>query len=398
MPDPGRSLHDLIEASLRPVDVDAIVATRRSRRARRRAALGLLLVALVVGAATAVALRPRSPRTTHVEAAAPPSRAVPTSVRPSTRVTAEMFKAVSASFVSSERGWLLETAGRRFRVLRTNDGGATWKVVSATDGAIASRDTSPRIRFADESLGFVYGGDEIFATRDGGGYWTRLATPFASIQALEVARGTVDVIAWYRNGRPFGPWLWSTPVAHVAWHVEPVLLPVGAGPVPEQQLVLTHGAGWILNQDRMMGRGARRPKDGPWTTWQPECQGSGTITASSASDVVVSCTEGLWTGPRVTKTLDFSHDGGVTFARRTAPTAGDVMSPDARTAVVADGSTVRRTSDEGHTWRVVYHVVNGSDQVLDLGFTTDTQGFIVYRDSGLLMTYDAGATWTHPTP
>ena len=31
----------------------------------------------------------------------------------------------------------------------------------------------------------------------------------------------------------------------------------------------------------------------------------------------------------------------------------------------------------------------------DIGFTTATQGFVIFFNGPMLMTYDAGATWQH---
>jgi photosystem II stability/assembly factor-like uncharacterized protein len=70
--------------------------------------------------------------------------------------------------------------------------------------------------------------------------------------------------------------------------------------------------------------------------------------------------------------------------------------PSAHVVVDAADGRVLRSTDDARTWRVVVGRVSragGSDAVRDLGFTTTTQGFVVYDHAGMLMTRDAGKTW-----
>ena len=92
-----------------------------------------------------------------------------------------------------------------------------------------------------------------------------------------------------------------------------ISLSVGAGPVPSAQLVLAGDRGWILTVNRTVGDGARLT-NGTWQSWNPPCEetnGPAYLAASTATDVIAACEEGVygshdlkngerkWTGTRV---------------------------------------------------------------------------------------------------
>jgi photosystem II stability/assembly factor-like uncharacterized protein len=151
--------------------------------------------------------------------------------------------------------------------------------------------------------------------------------------------------------------------------------------------------------NRTVIAGARLDGSNKWATWTPPCRhefGPAYLSASTATDLVASCDEGVWGGTfsGITPTVWFSHDGGSTFARKTAPVFGPVLSPAARTAVVVGQGAIERTTDGGATWSVVGHVPAGN--TTDEGFTTSTQGFVI-TGGQMLVTRDAGATWQPAT-
>src|SRR6185369_16762178 len=117
------------------------------------------------------------------------------------------------------------------------------------------------------------------------------------------------------------------------------------------------------------------------------------------------CSPGFAT-PSTTTYIEFSHDGGTTFARRTAPAgrfgAGGPLTPDAHTAVIGQGVNLQRTTDDGATWTVVLHDehellgqrdTSGYATLVDFGFTTEKEGFVVTDGGSMLMTFDAGVSW-----
>jgi hypothetical protein len=164
-----------------------------------------------------------------------------------------------------------------------------------------------------------------------------------------------------------------------------------------QQLVLTDGTGWMINLDRTVISGARRSGSSGWSQWTPPCQqveGPAELSASSSTDLVALCDEHVWGGGPIASAVEFSHDGGASFRRRAAPAYGLLASPNPSTAVIVDGRTVWRTTDEGSAWNVVGRPGEaGGDSAVEVGFTTPTQGFLVEGRGGMFMTRDGGASW-----
>jgi hypothetical protein len=153
----------------------------------------------------------------------------------------------------------------------------------------------------------------------------------------------------------------------------------------------------VLDVMRTVIAGGRLSPGSDWAKWNPPClgvEGPAYLAASTSSDVVADCDEGVWGGnyPKVTATVYFSHDGGLTFQRHLAPGFGAVASPSPTTAVIATTSGLKRTTDGGVTW---LSVLGGSQGfgASDIGFTTGTQGFVIFENGPMFMTYDAGATW-----
>jgi photosystem II stability/assembly factor-like uncharacterized protein len=314
-----------------------------------------------------------------------------TTTQPATTTTPvgpSAFKAFSASFVASDHGWALTNGP----VEETTDGGRTWQRVGSMGGRFHGR-----IRFADATHGFAFTDSQLMATTDGGASWGVVDAPFTQVYDLAVSRGTVYVVSFESSGQPAFR-IWSSPVGDaLLWTEDPLVIPPGAGPVPTVQLVFSGDRGWLVQVDRVVVNGAQMASDGTWTAWTPPCGNAGGaafLAASSPTDLVASCEEGTFTGPRVTHAISFSHDGGQTFTRQGAPESGLVATPNGTTAVITGRAGVERSTDSGVTWHGVFDF--GGDAA-DLGFTTPTQGFIVFSNGTMLMTHDAGATWQEVT-
>lgn len=331
------------------------------------------------------------------------------------------FRPISVTFVSADDGWVLGSApcaaGRCPAIARTRDGGKTWTNIPApgtTIGTTGQQDTNARgiagLRFATARDGWAFGPD-LWATHDGGVTWKRLDPfPGGAIVALASARGTVHAVA-YDGDHDYR--IASAPIAGDAWTVSPLSVPVGGGPVPAIQLVLSGDAGWVLENDRVSVEGARLVGTA-WRAWDPACfdeTGAAYLAASSAANVVAACDLGVWGPPPAGTTagghLYVSHDGGVTFAK-TSPTMpfalGQVVAtPGTSTIVVAGsiGSTryLEGSFDGGKTWAAVHDA--GTADLSELGFTTTEQGVAITTASSgashLLMTRDGGHTWTPVT-
>ena len=222
----------------------------------------------------------------------------------------------------------------------------------------------------------------------------------AEIVALETARGTVHAVVL--DGQDYR--VASSPVGADDFRLSAVRVPVGAGPVPSVQLVLSGVAGWLIENDRTVVGGARLV-NGAWVAWQPPCAdvvGPAFLAASSPTELAAACDVGLW-GTSTGDHLYLSHDGGSTFVESGAAVplqmAAQVASASPSVIVVggsdATGAVLVATFDGGRTWTIVARL--GAVTIADLGFTTAAQGVVITAPAGgpasLLMTRDGGRTW-----
>ena len=331
------------------------------------------------------------------------------------------FRPMSVTFISADEGWVLGSAlcatGRCPAIARTIDGGRTWTSSGAPATKIGEQpavDVSGAgvtgLRFADARDGWAFG-PELWATHDGGTTWRRLdVLPHGAVVALESARGTVHAVA-YDGAQDYR--IASAPVGDDGWTISALKVPVGGGPVPVIQLVLSGDAGWVLENDRVVVDGARL-EAGNWRSWKPPCadlEAQAVIDASSATDLVAACDLGVWASPPAGTTpgdhLYVSHDRGATFTRTgvVSPllSAWAVATPERSKVLVAgdglNGPTLVASFDDGATWAATLRLDNGGFN--DLGFTTPTQGVVVTTAVGgaskLYMTRDGGRTWSAVT-
>lgn len=328
------------------------------------------------------------------------------------------FRPMSVTFVSSADGWVLGSApcasGRCPVIAHTLDGGRTWTRIPAPTTTLGGLpDVGGRgiagLRFANARDGWAFGPD-LWATHDGGITWSRLdVLANGTVVALETARGSVHAV--FTVAPPADAVTFkvaSSPTGTDDWSVAAVAIPVGAGPVPAIQLVLSGDAGWILQNDRVVENGARLVA-GTWRTWQPVCAdvvGPAFIGASSASDLVAVCDVGLWSTP-AGEHLFVSRDAGVSFAETRIGTsldqAASLATPDRSTIVIAGfdpkGWLLVGSFDAGRTWSDL--IVARPGALTDLGFTTTKQGVVISTAEGgasqLLMTRDGGKVWSAVT-
>lgn len=346
------------------------------------------------------------------------------------------FEPASVTFVSADLGWVLGTAtcagSPCAAIVRTTDGGRTWASIPAPDAPItpgrseggSTGVSGPagvgRLRFANALDGWAFG-PALFATHDGGATWHRVMLPGAAadaeVMALETSAGLVH--AAYFDGASSVVRIATSPVGGDAWTVSPTTMPVGAGPVPQAQIVLRGTAGWLVEVDRTVVGGARLVA-GEWQAWQPPCvdlAGPATLAAASEWELVAACDVGLWSTPKGVH-LWVSMDAGASFIEAAAQppvfSVDGVGAPSASSTVVAGslsgiGSALVASFDGGRTWDAVY-VLEGAASVSDLGFTDlgfATAGLGVaittslstsgVGDAHLIMTRDGGRTWSEVT-
>jgi photosystem II stability/assembly factor-like uncharacterized protein len=128
-----------------------------------------------------------------------------------------------------------------------------------------------------------------------------------------------------------------------------------------------------------------------------------TLAASTATDVVAFCDEGLWNDRPQADRAYASVDSGSAFHQ--VPTPVPVQGPDGASApaprVWAIGGSdsdsrgvLLMTADGGRTWKTVDREDVG-EAWADLGFTSSRQGVVISQGKvgRLLMTADGGQTW-----
>ena len=177
------------------------------------------------------------------------------------------FEPASVTFVSADAGWVLGTgtcaSGPCAAMARTGDGGTTWSPAPAPPAVVVGGPGQGAsgisgLRFANLQDGWAYG-PNLWATHDGGTTWARVTIPGlaanAPVFALETAGGIVH--AAVLDGGNFR--VASSPVAGDNWTVSPVQVPVGAGPVPAVQLVLSGAAGWLVRTTGRSSEGHASP-------------------------------------------------------------------------------------------------------------------------------------------
>ena len=334
---------------------------------------------------------------------------------------------MSVTFASANTGWVLGTvpsgSGAKLAVAHTTDGGITW---ATSPAPVATFDNGARnlaiIRFADARNGWITAPvtttrsgplpSALWSTHDGGASWQQVVVPGGGhVTALEASGGVFQLAELATTGSDAtGVFLYSAAATSDSWVRSATSLPTGAGPVASAQLTLQGARGWAIEVDRTVGAGARLTS-GVWVPWTAPCtdaNGSASIAASSTTELVALCHEGVW-GPPPTGTttgpwLFDSSDGGSHFSTvgaipTTAAGAGAyslATPPGEPQVVVVGGSGLVATFDGGHTWKTVYGASAG--QVRVVAFTTATQGVAVVTrgtdPSTLLMTRDGGAAWS----
>lgn len=411
------------------------------RVARAQGAVRVVLARTVVAVLSVVAMALVGCGAGTPRSATAPSTSAPTSVVPSTSLAPSSspapssskapqppptsgpkggpvpagFVPVSVTFVSLVAGWVLGTAPCASppctSLVRTNDAGKTWVGIPAPRVALDGNQPGGvrRVRFADADNGWAFG-PELWATHDGGSHWSKTTlpgvAPDAPISDLQAANGTVHA-AVLDAGRVS---IESSAVASEAWKKSPTTVELGAGPVPQAQIVLQGSTGWLLEVNRTVISGARL-SGGQWVPWAPPCAdvgGPAHLAASTPSDIVAICDEGIWAGGPRAERAYLSADAGATFRQTAVPLPIACCVAVAATArpgtVVSAGSmedgtaVLLATFDQGATWAPAYRGP-GRQSWGDLGFTSAAQGVAITRTSDgqsgtLLMTFDGGHTWT----
>lgn len=397
----------------------------RRRRQRRLTALftAVAFVAAVGGVATwqlrAPAGKTRLTTQTPASHRSPfkefhAARPKPNAKKPTTS-TSELpagFEPASATFVTPTSAWVLGTdrhcVASPCTVMARTTNGNVWTSVPAPPDALPATSGAPGagisgVRFANPKDGWAFGPD-LWATHDGGRGWTLTTLPGDdSVIDLEADPQTVWVLAaTYSPSTGYGsPQLFESPAGSNDFRVVSGAT-FGAGTAVS--LAVSGQTAWLAGPGQLVATtsgGSLQARTDPCaTSTAPQLSAFGDL------DLVVACSS-KGTGGSVTEQVFLSTNGGNSYAKLSAPPGGgkvDGVTTNGSTVVVATSSPGASVlyADAGRGWQAVYSAPGGADLV-DLGFTTATQGVVIVgrpgadRATTMLLSRDGGLHWSRVT-
>jgi hypothetical protein len=329
--------------------------------------------------------------------------------------------AASVTFVSPDEAFVLGTAPCSHTpctsIVRTLNRGASWRGLPAPVVPLGQPANGPGaavwgIRFATPSHGFVFG-TGLWETTDGGEHWAKATSPSGSILSLEVIDGqllalTAPCSAQSGCGtatlmrRPAGGGAWqSVAQLHVSGST-------GTGDLIATQArvaAILNGTSVVVTADGGMTT-AEEPT--PCTTQAVAYATSVAVTGPESLALLCS---GQGAMGSVDKTVYVSSDLGQHWTKAgVPPRGGDPISlagatPSQLVVSAASGASwLYYSGNSAARWGSAYEVGDGGAGFNDLGFTTTTDGVVVYgpavtdgngqgRPGKLLLTRNGGASW-----
>ena len=329
------------------------------------------------------------------------------------------FRAQSATFVSSDQGWVLGSApcatAPCTAVVRTSDDGGSWAGIPApTDGLENPRSGSTvptgvsEIRFADNLNGWVFGPD-LWSTHDGGEMWSHTTSgPGAQrVVDLESSGGFVYVATEQctvqESSCPGELWR-SSDATDAFQKVATFNLAPEVG-YTGSILAIHDTTGYVVIAATVGAIGAPAlyvTANG--TTWSPEpnpCPADlGEISVAPVDTVrAAMLCSGQGAAGSSTKEVLATSDGGHSWVPEgSAPPSGDggaLSAASVSTLAIATSSAatqIYRSVNGGTTWSTPLSLNDGGEGWGDFGFTDSTHGFAVHAPIGRYQPASAGAT------
>jgi hypothetical protein len=305
-------------------------------------------------------------------------------------------------------------------ILRTLNRGGTWQGLPAPVVPLGQPENTTGsavwgIRFATPSIGFVYG-NGLWETTDGGEHWAKVAAPGGSIVSLEVIDG--QVLALTAACRPASGsgcsrdgTLARRPLAGGSWQVT-ATVSIGYS-VDQAELIATQArVAAVLDGTSVLvtanGGLSTVTHAAPCATEGVSAPAA--IAVTGPDGLALECAGGAAAGS-VGKTVYVSDDLGAHWTRAGSPGSGgdpDGLSAGSAAQLVAGAasgaSILYYSGDGGAKWSTAFFAGDGGLGFNDLGFTTATDGVVVYgpvqsdnnaegRPGRLLLTSNGGASW-----
>lgn len=327
------------------------------------------------------------------------------------------FAATSVTFVSTQEAFVLGTApcakAPCTSILRTLDRGVSWNGLPAPVvplGDAQAGTDSPAvwgIRFASPEVGFVFG-NGLWETTDGGEQWAAAASPAGSIKSLEVIDGQVlaltDVCTG-NGGCALSGNLVRRPLSGGSWQQVASVSEPGSIATQARVAAVLDGGSVIVTANGGLSTATRAT---PCTGG--ELSAAAAVTVTGGNGLALECAGDAAAGS-VDKTVYVSDDLGASWQKAGSPSRGgdpeslSAGSPAQLVAAAASGASMLYYSgDGGAQWSTAYYAGDGGLGFNDLGFTTATDGVVVYapvlsdsneegRPGKLLLTSNGGASW-----
>lgn len=309
------------------------------------------------------------------------------------------FRPLSVTFISTSTGWALGDAPCTKHpctsVVRTRDGGRTWRGIPAplaeTESDVGG-DSTRELRFADLLDGFAYG-DSLFTTHDGGKRWKHVVVG-GRVADLEVARGrwwavvdSCDAV----EGTCADPGRVITGAVGSDTFTTARALAAGES----GDVVLHGGSVYLALSGSDPSHSDPHLRVGPALDRRAvPCTGSESpsLAASGALELALVCVATDAAAGTQPKRAFTSADGGLHWTAVGKPPqviGTSVAATHKGTFVANDRTGVDVTRDGGRTW-VSSLNREGASYV---GFVDDDFGTALAEDA-LFLTRDAGRTWT----